>query len=231
MKKKIALGMMLILFVVVLAGCGKKETAIEDNQPNQNETEEKWSGDLPVEENEDGFLGKTKTSLKNLMGAGENMKCEWKIEDEASGVGNGTVYVSGEKFRQDMEIVEEGQTMKMHIISDGQWIYQWNSTTKEGVKMSMNEIEKMETESTDQTENQAESFSTEDFEEEFEYDCDRWVVDNSLFKVPSDVQFSDMTEMIKTFQEGSENMMTDMCKMCETLPPSAKEECLKSCQE
>lgn len=219
MKKKIVLGLVLILGLAVLAGCKKENQAQQGSKQGQSQQEEQ------AEE-----AGSLKSTLKGLMGMGKEQKCTWSFEDE-NGKNEGVVYVDGEKFRQEAKFNQDGKEMTAYIISDGEWFYQWLSDSKEGTKMKISEMEQM-AEDNQSPEKQASSEQIKgELNQEIDYDCDSWGVDSGMFFAPVDVTFSDMTEMIKNLQQNSQQMMQDVCKMCESLPAEAKTECLKNCQQ
>ncbi len=51
-----------------------------------------------------------------------------------------------------------------------------------------------------------------------------------MFTSPSDVQFTDATKVLEELMKGTESMMQGMCDSCNSLPGTAKDECLKNCQ-
>jgi len=236
MKTKIVFSLVTILAVVILAGCGKKVQNENQNQGSENDQAQQQSPaeELTEEANAESDFegGNLSTSLKELMGMGKSMKCNWTVS-EGDGSGKGIIYVEGEKFREDLTIDEEGEKISTYVISDGTWIYQWSSNSKEGTKMQMSEVEKMaeENEKTETPDASNEENIMEEFYEKVDYNCEKWNADGSKFIPPSDIQFNDMTQMVKDMQENSQQMMQDVCQMCESLPASAKEECLKNCQQ
>jgi hypothetical protein len=235
MKKKIISGLMIIFGLIFLVGCGKQEQeTVQQQGIEQANQQATGTGELNRTENENFQGGALSASLKELMNMGQSMKCDWTIND-GDETGSGTVYIDGEKFREDLITTSEEGEESVYVISDGDWIYQWSSSSKEGTKMQLSEIEKIneENESIENTtSNNAETEEMmEEFNEKFDYQCEKWEAETSLFDPPADIQFSDMTEFLKNAQKNSRQIMQNMCQMCESLPAEAKAECLKNCQQ
>lgn len=219
MKKKIMFGLRVFLGAVILAGCGKPaQNGNQNQESNQNQQQEQAQ--------EGGLTA----SLKDLMGMGKSQKCTWSVA-EGDNKSEGMVYVDGEKFRQDITAVQDdGTEILAYVVSDGEWIYQWSSASKEGTKMQISEMEKMGQEAQTGGGANDQRKIDEEINQNFDYNCEGWNADASKFVVPSDVVFTDMTEMIKNLQQNSQQMMQNVCQMCDSLPAEAKAECLKNCQ-
>ncbi|PIX67997.1 hypothetical protein COZ41_02085, partial [Candidatus Shapirobacteria bacterium CG_4_10_14_3_um_filter_35_13] len=113
MKKYIVI---LIISVLVLSACGEKITSKIDGAKNKVENK--------------------KTSIKELLGLGQEQKCEWSSEIEGD-KSVGTMLIKGNKFRQTVisKIADQPET-SIKVITDGEWTYLWNPKTKEqGMKL------------------------------------------------------------------------------------------------
>lgn len=165
--------------------------------------------------NKDGAISQTMSFLE-LMKLGENYTCTFSDVSEDATV-NGTVYVAGKenKFRTDYNtdtsvglasgsMSSTKQTGSM--ITDGEYTYIWDSSSKEGIKMKFTEQDKADLEEnmkdlegyrSAETKNDASAF---DQNAEMNYDCKRWSVDNSVFTPPSDIVFTDFAEQMNQFQ-------------------------------
>lgn len=226
MKKKIWMSLIILFVLVFAAGCAKKNEQAKQESSNQQEEGQQSENSS----SEESFFG----SLQDLMKKGSNLKCTWQISDEGA-VQKGVMYVSGEKFRQEVT-VEGSDALTMNMISDKEWLYQWNPSNKKGTKMKFSEIEKMEenlkaegfeeVEGDDVAEGTAEALN-----QQIDYKCEAWKVDSSMFVSPGDVEFTDATNALEELMKGAENMMQGMCDSCNSLPGTAKDECLKSCQQ
>ena len=71
-----------------------------------------------------------------------------------------------------------------------------------------------------------------DMSKEIDYKCKPWKKDNSKFKVPTNIKFKDMSEMmdgfnIKEATEEAETMANEfICNHCKNFPAEEIEECL-----
>ena len=183
MKKYIAI---LTVCVLVLSACGEQVT--EKIGSVKNKVENK------------------KTSIKDLLGLGQEQKCTWKGEVEGD-KSSGTMSIKGTKFRQSVisKVGEEPETA-MEIISDGMWTYLWNPKTKEqGMKLKVTEEQKADT--------QKLANGNLDMGKEFNYNCSPASVSDNEFEVPKDVEFMDLealqNEFSKLIPSGVEIPKTD----------------------
>jgi len=134
------------------------------------------------------------TSLRELMAKGNNVQCNYSFIDPETKISSkGVMYLSGEKFAQETEIVvpPEGSAVggKMNMISDGTNIYTWNPDKKDsGMKFP---IEK--TEGSDSSVQNGKI----DYDQKMDMICTPWAVNQSKFSVPGDVNFTDLSDMMK----------------------------------
>jgi outer membrane lipoprotein-sorting protein len=171
MKKYIAI---LTVCVLVLSACGEKITSKIDETKNKVENK--------------------KTSIKELLGSGQEQKCTWKSEVEGD-KSSGTMMIKGTKFRQTAvsKIGDQPETA-MEILSDGVWTYLWNPKTKEqGMKIRVTEEQKADT--------QKLADGSFDFGKEFNFDCSPASVSDAEFTPPTDVEFMDLEALQNQFKD------------------------------
>lgn len=216
MKRNYYLCLVLVVCALVFSGCGKKEAA-NNNQPAAND-----NGVVQNEDSGDGEEEITASSLA-LLGRGKALHCTFSFEDKESKQ-SGDFYVDGKnkKFRTEAEITAVGEGMKnmqVKTISDGAYVYTWNSLNdKAGFKMKITE-EKSD----------SEPGQTQDLNQEIKFRCRSWKVDNSMFELPSGVQFTDMDAMIKQVSTPAASGGIDLCAICSQIPDaSQKSECQKT---
>jgi hypothetical protein len=141
-------------------------------------------------------------SLGNIMGFGDNVRCEFTSTFEGQ-TSEGTLVTDSERFRLEATITDpESGTIMSNIINDGTHTYTWG-TSPEGAmafKMANQEFEAETT--TDFAPTAPSEQAQVDFEQQVEYDCNRWSVDNSAFVPPSDVEFMDMEAMMQEALQG-----------------------------
>jgi len=173
MKKYIAI---LTVCVLVLGACGVKQDIVNKIDETKNKVENK------------------KTSIKDLLGLGQEQKCTWKSEVEGD-KSNGTMMIKGTKFKQTAvsKIGDQPETA-MEIISDGVWTYLWNPKTKEqGMKIKVTEEQREDT--------QKLANGSFDFGKEFNFDCSPANVSDAEFTPPTDVDFMDLEALQNQFKD------------------------------
>jgi len=122
---------------------------------------------------------KINSSILDLAKRGGNYECSFS---NITGVGtsDGVVYISGDKIRGNFvsNVSAVNMVVKSYMISDGVSIYTWTDMTSQGYKVP---VEQGATE-----QNTSQSF---DYGQNLEYTCKGWVVDPSVFNLPSEVEF------------------------------------------
>lgn len=193
MMKKVKFSLV-VVSAALLAACTAPTSTSQQNQPQASGTESEQS---------------MTASIRELLGMGKNIKCTFSTsETDGDGVKtdtSGTVYVSGKNMAEDVKIVssdkEEG-TLNMKVISDSTTVYTWNPAMKtQGMKMSFLEIDKQ-----GQTSDKTTSEQQKNMDEKVDMKCSNWNVDSSVFVVPSDVKFTDLSEMMKNIPTAPANI-------------------------
>ena len=144
----------------------------------------------PVEEtveNENAAEARRLT-LADLFFMGEDFRCEFSYEDE-NNKSSGTMYLaeSGERIRVDFNVEESvGGPMEGSIIRKDNYSYLWSSAMEQGIKVAITE------------ENKEDLFAGGQegtIDENTEFDCVAWVENSSMFELPDDVEFMDLSAM------------------------------------
>ncbi len=179
----------------------------------------------------------------SMMIKGKALKCEFKSEED-NGVATGVVYTDGKKkVYSEVTANYNGQSVKIYSLMDGDWLYTWRSDSNKGTKANLNEIKDDET-----NDYMAESdfISEEDpssaLENDDKYTCSKWKVNSKLFKVPSDIEFTSIEEMMDNYKDMFKVQDTDYTekdilkdldaeKLCDTLPTDKKAECLENLKD
>lgn len=195
-KNKIGLVLVLLISAVVLSGC--------NNKPKE----------VVVESNQLG-----EKSLADLLGLGEKVKCSMKVDEEEKM--EAVVYVSGKKFKQEMKT--EGQ--EITVLSDGEWMYMWNSMMpKTGTKMKLEELK-------NENSGGGEPVSGNvDMDKKFKMECVPWNAGANDFAIPAGVEFKDATAEMNKLQEklNSEEFKQDTCSLCDK---AIDAESIRQCRE
>lgn len=127
----------------------------------------------------------------------KNRVCVSEYEDALKS----TLYTDGEKLRinsEGMSLMGEKEGAEFFIINDGEWIWTWDSTTKEGTKFPA-EAPELDQEYLIDEATDTDAFDGEveltDTRGKFTYSCSKWSVDNSMFTPPEDVTFVDFSDL------------------------------------
>ena len=177
--KKIKFLSLLIAATFLLSACGKEKINEGMNINEEN---------IQTEVSE-------KKSLKELLGLGVSQRCTYEVNDEGQ-VTKGEIIVTGDKFKQTMEISTEEGVMKINSISDGEYFYSWN----EGIEGSGTKIKIEENTSSDENIEQPENIN---WEEKLDYKCSPATLSEADLALPSDIEFVDLSEMMNNLQNMS----------------------------
>lgn len=218
MKKIVLLSGLFIITALSLTGCFSKKT-------NESEPAENNQADQTQEE----VLGTRLMSINDLLKEGKPLECTW-IQAKENGEIDGLIHVDGQRFRNDvtMDLGADSPmpTLESHVLSDGTWLYTWNSNQAgKGTKLEIAKLEKVEVEG----DNKNESVN---LEEKLEFICKNWSVDENVLTVPGDIEFTDDTaktnEMIKNNPVDLKKTNEQICSLCAKAPTAeAKANCLK----
>lgn len=215
MSKKIIIIAGIFIFLLGLAAVGytqfgkakSSQTATQDNTNIQ-----------PTQPNKADAL---KGSLKSLLGIGKTAKCTYTYTPQDGG-GTGTIYVSGNKMNGNFKTTLDGKITEANVLHDGEYSYIWEPSGKNGIKMKIDP----QVEATKAEENQ--SF---DWNQEINYKCDEWSGDDSKFTAPSNIEFTDLSQMLnKASPTGTKtDTQQGSNSLCDQIPDAAaKAECLKA---
>jgi len=159
----------------------------------------------------------SKASIKSLLGEGKNVACTITYPDAK---GSGKVYVADAKMRGDFSFPSGGGEMKTSMIQDGEYMYSWSGA--QGTKMNISQV--------------ATAFPTTDtpttqtdLDVAVDMDCDNWSVDATMFVVPADVRFTDMSAMMEQMQKQSTEMKKTQSGACDDIADAqAKAACMSA---
>lgn len=131
-----------------------------------------------------------KTSLKNLLAMGTSQKCTYSYS--ANGITSSVdVYLSKGMMRTDSTIIEGGKTMQTHMMLMNEITYIWGDGMPQGMKMST------ANQNAPEAQNLSGQAQSVDMTSEMNYACTPWPVESSVFKLPTNIQFIDLSEMMK----------------------------------
>ncbi len=210
MPRKVLLivGAVIILILILAAGfyISQKSQKTQAEKPASQATE------APVSE-------QTGT-IKGLLAMGKDLTCDVSYSVEQNKT-VGKINVAGQKMSGDFTITtSDGKTMDMHMIQKDGYIYSWSSALPQGTKM------KIPAESASPTPAPSGVSTGFNPNQQVQYKCSPWGVDDSKFNPPSTVQFMDISAMTKSpgaSQAPSGQSGTSMC--ASITDPQAKAAC------
>lgn len=234
MYKKIGPAVVLVFVLLSLTACGQKKAAegVEKKSPKggfQVVNDEQIDG--VTENKQDEGDKKIKKTPKELLKMGKAQKCSFTGSVDGGNV-SGISYIDGQKLRQDVKMDMEGIENEVHLFMENKTAYSWGTLTPgKGTKMTIEDNE----DSVDANEESSGEGSEKDNigdDIEYDYDCEDWKVDPSLFVLPTDVEFIDFNETMDKIEDITGSMSPDgademaaMCDICDMSPNA--EECKK----
>ena len=130
--------------------------------------------------------------MNELRLEAENRKCNFNSTLEDGSQSKGTIYIDADKrMRGDFDLTKDGETTKSSMIIRDDTQYLWQQSTKDGVKMAIDEILNQNSNT-----NQSASDGT-DANTPVDFTCSAWRVDDAMFTPPADVTFRDMTSVMQ----------------------------------
>jgi hypothetical protein len=179
----------IVVFVLLLGGAAAAYFVSNNNDNNQQaenteNTSQTTSGD--------------QTSLKSLLAQNRNLTCSYSGTDGSGNQNSGTVYIAGERVRGNFVLVyPDGKQYKSNMIQDGTYMYLWEDGSVEGFRYDISKFRgEDDANKDDSPQNQG-----IDQDQQFNFDCQNWTVDESKFQVPANVNFADFSAQIEQSQE------------------------------
>ena len=196
--KKFILALSILLAAsLTLAGCSKNDDNQGESSSNDNQ-----------EQNENGFVG----TLEELINKGESYQCSASYD--VDGVSISTAYyidAKNEKSRTDTTSTMNGNPVITHTIINTDASYTWQEGASQGTKITFDEVDESEAE--DLAEGNEDDYDNEPLlaadnylEDDLNFECDKWRVDESMFELPSGVEFRDLSDLTNQFMGQTGNM-------------------------
>lgn len=170
----------------------------------------------------------TPQSLKELLTLKQSIRCEFDTNEENNS--SGVVQASNGKARVDFTSTSEddnNETITGHMIISEDTAHTWLDNDAKGYKISVDKMTEVE--------NTTKS-SQIDLNKKLEYRCENEDVDNSIFILPDNIEFTDVNNMMIPSEQGeiksdtSETMKIDpkaaQCAACNQAPEASRAQCL-----
>jgi len=204
MKKRLMFLGAVLGATVIFSGCGQK---VADKAADAEDQAIEQKADAPDQDNDSQS---EETSLKDLMAQGKNMECTWTTKDEKGNDVSGTLDISGQKFKMTMMMSNPDKTgtSNSYTLSDGTWTYVWSDMMK-GAGMKIKTLDAEKAGKDIQASNPggaqgnipASGGPQANWQKDYEYDCDPWEATDSVFAIPSDIDFTDASNIMKGLKD------------------------------
>ncbi len=126
-------------------------------------------------------------SLRSLLARGENSICTFN-QTNGSSSARGTIYISGNMMRGDfVGSFNGGVAMTSHMLRNGNEVYVWSGA--QGAQMNWGGMMAAS--------NSTKVKSNVDLDQKVNYSCSSWTPDSTKFTLPTDVHFTNISNMMK----------------------------------
>lgn len=124
------------------------------------------------------------STFASILAAGANVQCDFTHSPEAGQQTSGRMYVAnnGQNIRGSFTVSGD-EPMQAEMLRTGDYHYMWGPSMPQGVKMRVTE------------ENRGKLFESSDnteIPEDVTYTCSPWTVDESMFAVPTNIEFLEL---------------------------------------
>jgi hypothetical protein len=182
----------------------------------------------PISNSENIDSSSTPQSLKELLTLKQDIRCEFNTDEENNN-SSGVVQASNGKARVDFTAISNNsgqETINGHMIMADDIAYTWLDSESKGYKISIEKITEVE--------NTANS-SQIDPNKKMDYRCTNVAIDNSVFNIPDNIEFTDVSSMMTPSGQGeiksdtSATMEFDpkalQCAACDQAPEASRAQC------
>ena len=152
------------------------------------------SADNANPQSESKGMSSGKKSLSDFFSMKGTLKCTFS---DQTNNGSGTVYVGSGKMRGDFQSQANGTQSQTHMVNDGTYVYIWTEGQKNGYKMSIDSVKSEASQVKVSGAPTAAKPQGMNMNQQSNYSCGPWVVESSLFTVPSDITFVDYSSMMQ----------------------------------
>lgn len=140
-------------------------------------------------------------SFAELLTRGQSLRCDIQVNDPEMGPTTGVTYIDGgaERMRSDVDMQADGMAVEASTIVKDDMMYTWSSGDmgEFAIKMTLSD-DTSDAPTPDTAEQSAVSM-----DQDVEYTCAPWSVEESMFTLPSGVEFQSMDQMMQ-MPEGME---------------------------
>jgi hypothetical protein len=231
MKTKFYFLPLFLVMILALSACGQK---------NQEKINSNLNEDIIIDVNEENFEEDYEASMEEMFAKGKSFKC-LVSQENPEGEMDFIYYIDGkkERFRTEARVTDKAQGLVINSVSifKDNYNYFWDDlSNKDGMKMKIDEDN-----DNYQDDSDFEDEEKIDLDERFNLKCSSWKVDESMFELPKDKSFKDMSELLNPsnllYEVGGGNSEEDIdnidyCSFCDLVPAGdERDNCLSSCAQ
>lgn len=154
------------------------------------------------------LAGQEETTLRSLLG-GASQKCVYAIPESPADE-TATIYVADGKLR-----IEVSTENVISIMRDDM-VYGWTAGSKEGMQIKVPK---------DAQNSDVATAQGVDLDEPAKISCENWRADMSLFEIPKDVTFRDLSALVPGGNTSGSSGASSQCGMCASLPADQQAAC------
>lgn len=156
-------------------------------------------------------------SLLDLLTGGKTQSCTFSYAGTDGAKTAGTIYISGTKMRGDISTTTtSNKESKITMIRDGDTTYVWGSDLPTGIKMTV---------SADDLKTNTQANQYLNTTQKTNYKCSPWSVDSSMFSVPTNIKFTDISSMMKGIVSPTGTAQTGSDPCASITDPTTKAAC------
>ncbi len=203
-------------FFVIRQGQGPEN--MEQKDSAVIETSESTELTTETEGGESSLTG----TVADLFKGGKNLTCTFNRADEF-GTTSGTVYVAGQgqRLRGDFTLSQaDGTRMDAHVVRDDNFNYFWSDQLPQGTKTAVIAEESTAPSKADNPQAV--------LDEDVDYKCRPWIVTSSMFTLPTDKEFVDISQQVQQIQTTTNQVQQNQCAACNQLEGASKDQCLQA---
>jgi type II secretory pathway pseudopilin PulG len=224
MKNKLPIIIVAVVVVVLLAvGAGFMMLSSKAKPQAQTQTQ---ANNTQTAQSQTVKRNAVKGTILSLIGSGQTVTCTVTLPDNK---GAGTFYVaSSKKFAGDITSKgTDGKDIETHMISDGTYVYIWSAAMPMGIKMNLSAARSAA--------NNAQTSQTINMNQNVDMQCGPWSIDDSKFTIPSNVKFSDFSNLLPQGQAAPKTVAPQTgaggTSPCDQITdPTVKAACTKALQ-
>jgi hypothetical protein len=211
---KYVIPVVFMVWVLALGGCLSSPGGGAQSDVTQPEVTQRAEASNPQQSNLQAATttqaaGGVMSNIKDIvsaMSSGGSYRCTYSFNDVST-----DALIKGKMYRSHSTVEGVSYT----TVSDGTWVYSWAEGAATGIKFN---VEKMKSSS-----NKPEGYTdlSDVSKSAVQVDCRAEVISDSMFSVPSQVTFQDMSDITAS-----------ACGVCSMIPDEeAKAQCLANCEQ